>query len=185
MTGQDMIDEIRDYEFDDLTDVRLLSFLNDQYQDINSRFLWPYLLTSSTITTDSSGNFTLPADYKAMHSLYQTDDIYERNLLGNSNNFLSEPTGFKLSPLFYSTTLGIKYYKTPADLTALTSPIFPSRYHPLVILGALKKAYYMTDDTNLGQIFERQYEERIRNMAFDLLKNTVAPRKIVDIYEAC
>lgn len=184
MTGQDMVDEMRDHEFDDLTNIRLLSLLNENYQDVCSRYLWPFLQATTTLTVDANGAMTVwPTDLAHIKSIYQTDDTTHTNLLDNDDNFYL-PLGNQpiLTPSFNGVAMTMVYYKTPADITLVTSPVFPSRHHVVVVFGGLARAYYMNDDLAIGQTFEQRYERRIQTMASDLLKRDVAPRKMRDFY---
>lgn len=178
-----MIDEMKDHEFDDLADTRLLALLNDQYQDVCSRFLWPFLETSVPITVDANGVLGgWPTDLAHIKSLYLTTDPLFYNILNDDTNFfLTSGSQPSLIKSFNAQALTLVYYKVPADLTAVTSPIFSFRHHRVVVLGALARAYFMTDDLQLGQAFEGQYEGRINHMYTDMLKRDVAPRKRYDV----
>jgi hypothetical protein len=177
-----MIDEIREHEFDDLTDVRVLALLNDQYADVCGRFLWPFLETTTTLNSDANGILTTwPTDIKKIKYLYITTDTCIINVLDTVDNFFLKAGLPILNPWFKSTAFTLDYYKNPADITATTSPVFPVGHHRVLVLGALARAYYMTDDAQLGSAFEKQYEERILRMAADILRRNVGERKVVDV----
>ena len=180
-----MIDELRAHEFDDIEDAMLLHLLNDQYQDVCSRYLWPFLETKITnASTNANGVLSYTAaDLSHIKTLYDNQDSTRYNLLGDVANFYVDGNNQYTFPYYPSiSALTLEYYKTPADLTTSTSPVFPAKHHRVVVLGAAARAYYMTDDAELGQLFERQYEDRIVRMAGDLLRRTIGPRKIVDTW---
>src|SRR6266545_448531 len=68
-----MINMIRDQGFDDLTDTRILSFLQYSYNDVWSRESWPFKEnTSSALTLNVGGKVTVPADIGKVIKLVDT-----------------------------------------------------------------------------------------------------------------
>src|SRR5688572_31941548 len=67
-----MLAEIRDHGFDDLTDSRILSFLNDTYYDICTREPWPFLEATAAVTVNSDGKVTSPTSIDKVLSFHDT-----------------------------------------------------------------------------------------------------------------
>ncbi len=178
-----MINELHDMEFDDILDTRLLSLLNDKYQEVCSRYRWPFLEVSTPVTVDDAGAITWPDDLAHIKNISLASDLYPYNLFNDTDNYhLTAGSLPTFSKWLYNKDLTLVYYIQPPDLELDTEPIFPSRHHEVVVYGGAARAYFMTDDSNLGQLFTQQYEDRVAKMVVDLLRRDVAPRKFYDIY---
>lgn len=57
-TLNDIISEIQDHGFQDISQTRLTSFINDVYRDVNSRAPWPYLEATSSSSVSGFPNTT-------------------------------------------------------------------------------------------------------------------------------
>ena len=176
-----MINELNDMEFDDLTDERKLSLLNDKYQEICARYRWPFLETFAPVTIGNDGTITYPADFAHVKSAYLASDKYYSNLFEDDGNyFLTSGSQPSFAKWLYNKDIVLVYYMQPDDLTSDTEPIFPSRHHEAVVYGGAARAYLMTDDSQLGQLFMQLFEDRVSKMVADLLRRDVAPRKVYD-----
>jgi hypothetical protein len=65
-------------------------------------------------------------------------------------------------------TVRIDYIHTPADLTLTTSPIFPSRFHNIIVHG-MASDNYMIQQTNKNDSYAKEndgkYNDILSNMA--------------------
>lgn len=186
MLVSEMLAEMRDHGFDDLTDARLLGFINDTYYDVISREPWPFLEKEAVPTVDTSGALTTPTDIKQILKLVDTtmgtrlepmrnDEFLQLNAsnLTTTGNpyayyFIAEqPYVF---PIPTTPTLKLFYIATPAALTSTpdSSPILPARHHRLIVLGSLVKCYMLEDDAENAAVFTNMYEQRMTQMRNDL-----------------
>src|SRR4051794_40741466 len=73
MLVSEMLAEMRDHGFDDLTDTRLLGFINDTYYDVVAREPWPFLEKQAVPAVSSTdGAITAPTDIKQILKLVDT-----------------------------------------------------------------------------------------------------------------
>jgi hypothetical protein len=186
MLVTEMIQEIRDHGFDDIDEARVLSFINDAYQNIWSREAWPFLEATSTLTVDTTGKVTAPTDIGKIltiedttfgrrlqpvrldwftraygNRLSQTGDAYLYYFLGSSVYVYPIPT---------SPTLTARYIRIPPTLTSSpdTTPLLPFQHHDIIVLGALARCYFMEDDPENKTLAENDFEQRIGQMRDDL-----------------
>jgi hypothetical protein len=182
MMVSEMLSEVRDHGFDDLTDSRILSFLNDTYWDICSREAWPFLEATATATVDSTGKVTAPTNIDKVLSINDTGqgrnlqpmrldaftDTYSANLTRTGDPFAYFFIGGDLYvyPISTSNSLTIRYIRRPAALTVApdSEPILPTQHHRVVVLGSLVKCYMMEDDFENASMFTNAYEKRIFDM---------------------
>lgn len=189
MDVQDMLDEIDDHGFTDTSTARKVAMLNDAMYDAASRNKWPHLETTVTLTFDGTNALpsNLPADFEAPIDLIRTSDNVKlawkriEILDGEATDFTAtgDPTTYYLiGPSLYvwpipgaSTTVRMRYFKTPAALTAATLSAaidWPVRHHRLITMGALFKLYDMEDDPELAVRFQQQFEQRLQLMTGDV-----------------
>lgn len=186
MQVSEMLAEIRDHGFDDLTDSRILSFLNDTYWDICSREAWPFLEATAAVSVDSNGLVTSPTDIDKVLSLHDTglgrslspmrlDDFsstYASNLTRTGDPFAYFFIGDDLYvyPIGTSNSLVVRYIRRPAALTVSpdSSPIMPVQHHRAVVLGSLIKCYMMEDDFENASMFTNAYEKKLFDMRNNL-----------------
>lgn len=186
MLVSEMIAEIRDFGFDDLTDTRLLGFLNDTYWDVCSREPWPFLEATASATVDTSGKVTSPTDIGKVLRLVDTgtgaalqpvrlDDHTGGNavqlaLTGNPDRYFFIGSDVYVYPISTSNSLTIRYVRVPPPLTSTpdSSPILPLRHHRVIVLGSLVKCYMMEDDPDNAALNTNAFEQRISQMRSDL-----------------
>lgn len=201
MLVSEMVTEVRDHGFDDLTESRILSFLNDAYLDICSREPWPFLEKTATLTVNSAGLVTNPTDIQAVLNIYDStdggklepqrlddiSDLYGKNLTeaasqGRHYYFIGSSIYIYPVP---SNTLKINYIRTPALLTASpdTTPILPTHIHRLLVTGALAKAAVMEDDPDLAAVYTNMFETRLMQARSALwMRQYDRPETIHDIF---
>jgi hypothetical protein len=196
----EMLSEVRDHGFDDLTDTRILGFINDTYYDVCSREPWPFLEASASLTVDATGLVTVPTDIGAILSIVNTSTGDKLEPLRSEEfrqNFASSQTdagnplyyyflgnSLHVHPLSTSSPLQAIYVRVPAALTASpdSSPILPVQHHRVLVLGALVKCGEMEDDAELAAMFTNNYEQRITQMRHDLwMRQYDRPDTIADL----
>jgi hypothetical protein len=210
MLATEMIVEMSDHGFSDLTDLRALSFLNDTYYEFCSLEVWPFLETTNASVLTVVGNpilTNMPADWRAVLNILNTTtgnflsperrETIEKRFsiymltrgepvwyyrLGNTIKLYNVPDAVY--------TLSVDYVKRPAALTTPTtggsdsSPIFPVDHHRLLVLGALAKANAMEDDPTTAQYFDGLYQAKIQKVRADLWGwQYDRPDRIIDIFE--
>lgn len=201
MLVSEMLAEVRDHGFDDLTDTRILSFLNDTYFDVCSREAWPFLEATSAVTTNASGQVTAPTDINKVIALVPTTQGAPRLVPARLDEF-TKAWGSQLSqtgdphtyffigsslfvyPIPSTAALTVRYIKVPPALTTTpdATPILPARHHRLLVLGALQKCYVMEDDPDQAGTFTNLYEQRISQMRGDLwMQQYDRPQTIQDL----
>lgn len=186
MLVSEMIAEIRDFGFDDLTDTRLLGFLNDTYWDVCTREPWPFLEATASATVDATGLVTSPTDISKVLSISDTvvgtklqpqrlDDFTQTNatqltLTGNPDRYYFIGDQLYVYPLSTSNSLTLRYIRIPAALTSTpdATPILPLRHHRVIVLGSLVKCYMMEDDPENAALNISAYEQKIAQMRSDL-----------------
>lgn len=187
MLVSEMITEFREHGFDDLTDSRILSFLNDAYFDICAREPWPFLETTATVTMDSNGLVTSPTDIHQVQAITDTAnkmaikprrydelaDIYGALTdTGQSLYYYFIGDSLYMYPIDTGGTYKVYYLKQVPALTSSpdTSPIFNAYHHRNIIVGGLAKAAVMEDDPDLAAVFTNIYETRMQQMRQSLWK---------------
>lgn len=203
MLVSEMLAEIRDHGFDDLTDTRLLGFLNDSYWDVCSREPWPFLEATASATVDSNGKVTSPTDIGAVLKFVDTvvgttlepmrdDEFLSTNSLittqtGDPNKYHFVGNDVYVHPISTSNSLTLRYIRIPSALTTSpdATPILPERHQRVIVLGALIKCYFMEDDTDNVAASTNLYEQKISQMRRDLwMRQYDRPDSIQDMDEA-
>lgn len=201
MLVSEMLAEMRDHGFDDLTDTRLLGFINDTYYDVVSREPWPFLEKVAVPTvSNADGSLTAPTDIKQILKLVDTtqgtrlepmraDEFFQLNanqlaLTGNPLLYYFVGAQTYVFPIPTAATLKLQYIATPAALTTTpdSTPILPTRHHRVLVLGALVKCYMLEDDAENAAVFTNMYEQRLQQMRNDLwMRQYDRPDRIEDV----
>ena len=200
MLVSEMFSEIRDHGFDDITDARLLGFINDTYFDVCGRETWPFLEKSSTVTVDATGLVTAPTDIGKVLKFVDTGlgtvlepyrldafTAFNANQLtqtGNPYSYYFIGDALYVYPISTSNSLTLRYISVPSALTSTpdSSPVLPSRYNRVIVLGTLIKAFFMEDDAENAAVASQQYEAKIAQMREDLWVHQVdRPDTIQDV----
>lgn len=200
MNVSDMISELNDFGFSDITSSRMLAFINDAYWDVCSRENWPFLEKTATVTTDATGKVTSPTDIGKVQRFVDTalgtrlepvrEDAFTQynanqlTLTGNPDRYFFIGSNLYVYPISTTNSLTIRYVSVPPALTISpdSAPILPLRHHRVVLLGALVSAYFLEDDADNASVADSMYESRIEKMRNDLwLQQTDRPDTIEDV----
>lgn len=147
--------QARGFDFDSAA--RVDAWINRAYMELAEEEEWPWLYT----TTSGAAPLAV-SDVRMIESVIDTTTgvklvpLDRRHLTDISNDLAI--TG---SPTFYyfsaestidvypaaTDTLAVRYWKVPAELSADgDTPLLPSRFHQLLVDGALVFGYYDTDN---------------------------------------
>lgn len=64
-----------------------------------------------------------------------------------------------------SDTIQVRYWKVAPRLEGSGTPLLPTRYHSLIVDGAVARAYEESDDFELAQASRERFEQRLARMA--------------------
>lgn len=200
MNVSDMMAELNDFGFSDITSSRMLSFINDAYWDVCSRENWPFLEKVAVPTVDVSGAITAPTDISKVQRFVDTglgtrlepvrEDAWalwhanELTKTGNPNSYFFVGEQLFVYPISTSNTLMLSYVSFPPPLTISpdSAPVLPLRHHKVVVWGALVQAYFLEDDADNASFADQQFEARIDKMRNDLWgQQTDRPDTIEDV----
>lgn len=200
MNVSDMISELNDFGFSDITSSRMLGFINDAYWDVCSRENWPFLEKSAALTVDTTGKVTSPTDIGKVQRLVDTGlgtrlepvredafTMWNANQLtqtGNPDRYFFIGDQLYVYPISTANSLTLRYVSVPAALTISpdSAPILPLRHHRVVLLGALVPCYFLEDDADNAGVADQMYEARIERMRNDLwMHQTDRPDTIEDV----
>ena len=144
--AEDILDSNADW-----SDDFFYQLLNIVKNKLEMKRLWQFLKKLNDDNTASSSAITLPTDFAEEYKiLVGTDTEYypvpfeEQHIHRNSSNmYFLDMTALTLNLLganIPSKTVYIYYKKFTDDLTSATSPVFPTRFHP--ILAYYVASYY-------------------------------------------
>lgn len=183
MTLAQLRAELQARGFDYLSDTRCNTFLNAAYQvDICEAQDFPFLESSTTgvapktisdlrtieTVVDSVQNLKLsPLDRRMI-----TDGI-DSDLTTTGSPvyyYLTSGTTVAVYPANTSNSLSIRYWKVPTALSAdADEPILPTRYHSLIVDGAVRRAYEDDDEGEMAAAAGAVFQERLSQMAESLM----------------
>jgi hypothetical protein len=167
--------ERRGFDYLEATD--LGQYLNDAYLlDICEDEDWPFLEE----TVEGTAPLTI-ADLRTIE--YVIDTTIDRQLYpllrGRLVNDHSTDLTEAGSPANYYTTaldtinvfpssatdqLLVRYWRVPSALSGTDEPLLPSRFHTLIVDGAVVRAYEDSDDYELGEAAKTRFDQRLHAM---------------------
>lgn len=190
MTAQELITALGSYGFSDTSEADKLGALNDTIYDILSREPWPFLEKTITLTFNgSSGTPTnFPSDFRAALSLIDTETglrllPFRLDEFRDKYQAVSDETGNPALYYFLASSLSVwpipdsdvtvvmDYLHTPAEIDASSVEadiVIPTRFHRVILFGALAQLYDMEDDPELAAKSESRYENRLLEMRTEL-----------------
>ena len=187
-----------DRGFDEIGPARAQRWLNEAYHEIcaDNNVPWPFL------ENDSSGTAPLTiADLnKAISCIDTTDSIALRYVprawIAQTFGSVTAPTTMpmywyvdsgttvKIFPAAAAKTISVRYIKVPTDLVAVTdTPLFPPRYHELIVDGAARRAYENIDRYDLAQQVEVLRQQGVEKMKAELLVVAVPSIDPIENYD--
>ena len=177
MNFEQLVAEFRARGFDYLPTSRCENYVNDAYVlDICESADWPWL----EATTEAVSPLEI-ADLSAVR--YVVDVTQERKLKPLKKDRITDDYGVNLAlsgdPAFYYLEGGdtvktypvsatdsvlVAYWKTAPRLTGSETPIFPERFHSLIVDGAVARAYEDSDDYELANAAKDRFNARLQSM---------------------
>lgn len=194
MLASEIVTDVQNHGFADITSSDILVHLNDTYQDICSLESWPFLEKTLTGTfVASAQQVSATTDIKQILSFVNTGAGYEL-LPMEPDTFYKDyaavltQTGFPAvyyqpqvnaaSPMGWQvnvwpipaplTTFQLRYLYIPSDLSAGSTPVLPARFHRILTWGTLLSIYRMEDDPDSGMEFQNLYDRHYARMREDL-----------------
>lgn len=198
MDVSDMLAEITDAGYGDVSTTRQVAYINDTVWDITFREKWPFreknigLLFNGTSPTPTNW----PSDFSQVIWIYDTSlgdaiwpervetirDRYASNLVSTTNNNLLFAYYFVgKTPFFFPTPVNdngtSRYYMDyVAKQPTLTSTsveadiLLPYEFHRAIVVGTLYKLALLFDDTDVAPMYQAEYENKIQQMREELLR---------------
>lgn len=182
MTLADLRSLLLEQGFDYLSTTEANAYLNDAYLlDICEADDWPFLEAATT----GSAPLTI-SDLRSVDSVIDSTQLTtllpreRRSITDNYDTDLTTPG----TPLFYYLTSGttvnvypantsdsltVHYWKAPDSLDDGDSPIFPKRFHSLIVYFARLRAYENSDDFDAEAAAQRYATARLQTMRESLL----------------
>ncbi len=175
MTGQEIKDFAEVILDDTISDDLFLGYLNAAKDTIEDSRDWEFLKALDTSNTVSSGTKTLPTSFRRDRKMllgtgfveYYPVPFEEQHLYRNNSRryFIDYSAGtFELlGPLGVTGTIYLYYLKSTPDLTLVTSPVWPSRFHRLL---SFMVAAYVMGGVDADDVFARlSPENKLAGMA--------------------
>lgn len=175
MTFSELVSLFTAQGFDYLQPSEAETYLNAAYQvDICEAADWPFLEATATgsgpLTISNLGSVDYVRDTTQGTKLTPMDP---RNISDYSPTLASEgvPRHYYLTgegelhvyPLS-SDTLSVRYFATAPALSGSAVPVIPTRFHTLIVDGAVARAYENSDDYELAQNAETKFLSRLGHM---------------------
>jgi len=198
MNREALITELKARGFDYLPASRCANYLNDAYLvDICEQEDWPFLqaletgiaplsildLRSVRWVIDATNEVKLaPLDPR------EITDNYGANIAEAGTPsfwYMQSAETLATFPTSTTITLQVAYWRAPSLLEgASDEPVLPTRFHSLVIDGAVARAYEDSDDYELAQNARENFEARLQRMRESLLgQNRDLPDEFISMID--
>lgn len=193
MNGQTIINNFNLYVDDqaDLSSAEELSLLNKWYRIVLENRPWNFLIREFTTTTTGADFVDLPTDFAYITNNDQTYDE-ERNTVAfiNKNPYQIVPfqerrqwldrdniawVNVAENRLYFSKAplagkaVSLDYVYVPDDLTLVTQPVFPPRFHSIVYHG-MATDFNLIEQSEKGLSYrqenEQQFDRYLTDMAY-------------------
>lgn len=169
--------EVKARGFDYLPDARINRFINTAYTlDICEDEDWPFLEATVTGTAPLTISDLRSVDWvldttnrtklRPLSQKHITDVSTDENQIGTPENFyVDEGDTIKTFPTNPSVTIQVRYTKAATELTQEEDePVFPDRFHYLVVEGAIRRAYEDDDEWQAAATTEQIFKTRLQAM---------------------
>lgn len=196
MNVSDMMSEITDAGYGDVSTTRQVSYINDTLWDITYREKWPFREKNTALIFDgvSATPTNWPTDFAQVIWIYDTDlgdaiwpervetirDRYANVLTeSNVNNlvftyyFIGSTIYFFPIPIASSTRYYMDYVCKQPTLTSASLEadiLLPVEFHRAVVAGTLYKLAMLYDDVDIAPMYQAEYENKLMQMREELLR---------------
>lgn len=164
MTGAEIVTMVETMVGDDLDSVLAYQMLNVAKDKIEGERDWAILKRLQQLSAGTSAN-TLPTDYARTIAMYVNNQPYleipytEQKLqsLSALRWFLDMYAGtYTLIGTTISGTINHFYVRTTDPITSATSPVWPSRFHPLIAYE-MARDYFAIDQGERGRSWDDKF----------------------------
>ena len=182
MNFEDLKTEFLARGFDYLSSTRAGLYLNDSYLlDVCEEEDWPFLEASKSGTAPLEISDLRAIEYvidetsqEKLTPLIQgriTDDVDVDLTTPGTPEFYYVTEGKKVRTYPVSTTdeVAVTYWKFPTELSGTDEPLLPTRFHSLIVDGAVARAYEDSDDQELATAAEAKFNGRLERMRTSLM----------------
>lgn len=190
---RDWVREQTMYEADDWSDTKIDNVINQGLRELSTRFAWPWLLTTTTISTIASQQaYTIATDFLRLHTIRPTgvndrldvispveafetygDNFQEGDtattcfLIGNQINLIPIPNATTAN------AYQVHYVKRAATLANDTdTPEFAEEFHLLLADYAVAKVWEREEDFTKRDIAMSDFDAAVEQMASFYLDRT-------------
>jgi len=173
MTTSDIINSVRRKILESGTEIisetTLLLYINLAYQDVWKQLFPNASIENSTITC-VSGVCTLPATFGTLYgSAYDSSgNFYEEVSIADFDRqqferaITIEGGELKVYPDTV-TSLDIKFFPQPEELTALINPTIDSYFHEPIVYGAIYRAHEDLQDETLTEFYQARFKQEMKD----------------------
>lgn len=172
--------EVKARGFGHVPDSLLDRWINLTYQDINDRYPWPFLETTTSgaapLTISDFGhalsvvNTTVEEslDWEDLRTLRERDPSLSET--GTPEVWYLDGSQLKVWPASTTDTISVRYVKVPVDLSADgDEPLLPERFHYLLVEGACQRAYRRANEQEPAADCAQEVEVGVNKMVNALL----------------
>jgi hypothetical protein len=197
MNVSDMMSELTDAGYGDVSTTRQVSYINDTLWDITFREKWPFREKTLSLTFDgvSPTPTNWPTDFSQAVWVFDTslgDAIWPERVETIRDRYASNMVATGVNNLvfsYYFVNKTIFFYPIPtADATGryqidyiakqneLTSAsleadiLLPKEFHRAVVAGTLYRLAMLFDDVDIAPMYQAEYENKITQMREELLR---------------
>lgn len=177
MTAEQIVASLKAQGFHYLSDAECLQLANDAYLvDLCEDEDWPFLEASKEGTAPLEIKDLKAIEYvvnttrnQKLHPLLKariTDDWNPDLTQTGTPSFYYVTEGKKVNVFPVSTTdnFAVRYWKVPEELSGSAEPLLPKRFHSLIVDAAKARAYQNSDDYELAQAAQAQFDSRLEKM---------------------
>jgi hypothetical protein len=177
VNAEELTAALREEGFEYLSTTKALRYINDAYLlDICEEEDWPFL----EATAEGAAPLEI-SDLRAVESVIDSTQEVElrpldrRHIVADVDTnlttvgtpayyYLTEGKTVNVYPISTTDTLKVRYWKVPTELSGTASPLLPTRFHSLIVDGAVARAYENSDDHELRQVKEEVFQARLARM---------------------
>lgn len=197
MNVSDMMSEITDAGYGDVSTTRQVSFLNDTLWDITYREKWPFREKTLALTFDGTSPTPTnwPTDISQVVWIFDSSlgdaiwpervetirDRYASNMQATGVNnlvfayyFVGKTAFFYPIPTADATgRYQMDYIAQQGTLTSAsleTDILLPPAFHRAIVVGALYKLALLFDDVDVAPLYQAEYENKLTLMREELLR---------------
>lgn len=175
---------------------RAKRWLNEAFiEDVCDPHPWPFLETSTTAVApvsisdlrdvlyvvDQTNSNTL--DFSDLRDVIDLDVNPGR--AGAPNSFYFDGNTLSVYPTSSSAVLTVRYIKVPAELVDDNDvPEMPGRFHPLIVEGAIIRAYMDSDNYEAVAAVQARFDRRMERMVDSMFSRNLGGTQFVTATES-